>query len=206
MTAQSEDVELEDEIDDDFDDEESDSSADKQGKEGEDKGGNNSGDDRAENLKKALREERRLRKEAERERDEARNPKKDPPQPTITGKTKLATRFYQNEADTKMLKLVTLDPSAKERMPEIEKVLKEKPYLLEMEDGIKTADEIAKGRLISLNDKNETKTAPKTTTTTEPPAADNDKPKPVSQSDYDSWSEEQRIHYEETGEAPAGKK
>lgn len=62
----------------------------------------------------------------------------------------LLKKFQENLIKTDLLQLQIEDSTAKVRVPEIRKIFKERPELLKMENAVQLADEIAKGRLITV--------------------------------------------------------
>lgn len=62
----------------------------------------------------------------------------------------LLKKFQENLIKTDLLQLQLDDPTAKARKPEILKIFQERPELLKMENAVQLADEIAKGRLITV--------------------------------------------------------
>lgn len=148
----------------------------------------------------AIKAERERRKKAERERDEALaqlDKTKEKPKVKLSRRESLINDHFEGRAESKLALLIAEDPTARTRVSEIKKILfEEKPYLLKEKDGVQTADEIAKGRMISIT--SDEKTAPvKQKTSGAPRKPDKQKPRPMSQKEYDKMSPDEQRAWED---------
>lgn len=156
-------------------------------------------EDRVEESKTvALKREREMRKEYQRrvkelEAEAEKSKLKDTPKGKANS---IRQDFLEMRAKTNLMELQLDDPTFKDRASEVKKVLfEDMPELLEKKDGIRIADDIAKGRLITSSDNKERKDMPHNQTTPAQPKR-KDGEKTVSQKDYNNMSDDERKSYE----------
>ena len=162
-------------------------------------GGEGQEDDVEQSKTQALKAERILRKQAQKKvkdlEAEAEQKAKDTPESKAN---KSRRESLETNARVALIQLQLDDPTFKERAPEGKKVLfKDHPeLLLKGAKGIQMADDIAKGRLITSSEDQETKDMPNNQTT---PAQAKRKEvkKSVSQKEYNNMSSDERNDYEE---------